>query len=291
MKMCMFPKIKTILASEVPMMLILAVAVASAMLHAQSGPKASDTANRNLSEELQQAEKYQTDTVTELKKIFEQNSEGEFGEEQEEYPFLPRKRFGINDTVALRRLPDTVLNSLRSDKDFWYANKSFQSGRNREGITLTENFFDIRRTILWILTIGGFAAFILWMLADSRVGLFRKAPRRLDGGEEETATDDIFKINYRREIDRAVLQQNYRLAIRLMYLQLLKQLADKNIIHYRQELTNFDYLMQLNSTAYYHDFQRLTRHYEYSWYGQFEVPGSAFETIRSEFENFEQQIH
>jgi hypothetical protein len=290
MKMCMFRKIKTILAPEVPMMLILAVA--SAMLHAQPDPKAPDTANRNLSENQQQAEKYQTDTVIELDKFFEEkNSEGESDEEQEESSFLPRKRFGINDTVPLRRLPDTVLNSLRSDKDFWYANRSFRSGRNREGMTLTEDFFDTRRTILWILTIGGFVAFIFWMLTDNRIGLFRKAPRRLDEGEEQPETDDIFKINYRREIDRAVSQQNYRLAIRLMYLQLLKHLADKNIIHYRQEHTNFDYLMQLNSTAYYHDFQRLTRHYEYSWYGQFEVPGSAFETIRSEFENFEQQIH
>ena len=61
-------------------------------------------------------------------------------------------------------------------------------------------------------------------------------------------TEDIFAINYQKEIDKACSKGNYRLAIRLMFLRLLKDLSEKNIIQYTQDKTNFDYLIQLHPT-------------------------------------------
>jgi len=83
---------------------------------------------------------------------------------------------------------------------------------------------------------------------------------------------------------------DYRLAIRLMFLRLLKQLSQKKIIEYKQERTNFDYLSQLHATGFYNDFFRLTRNYEYTWYGKFEVSGETFGIIKSEFENFDRKL-
>ena len=88
-----------------------------------------------------------------------------------------------------------------------------------------------------------------------------------EGKEEELATEDIFAINYQKEIDKAAQQGNYRLAVRLLFLRILKNLSQKNIIRYTQDKTNLDYLVQLHATRYYSDFFRITRNYEYSWYG------------------------
>jgi hypothetical protein len=71
-----------------------------------------------------------------------------------------------------------------------------------------------------------------------------------------------------------------------MFLQLLKNLSEKNIIQYKHDRTNFDYLSQLYATRYYEDFFRITRHYEYSWYGQFEVSPKTYQVIKKEFEDF-----
>jgi len=104
--------------------------------------------------------------------------------------------------------------------------------------------------------------------------------------------DDIFAIiNYQLELDKAAASGNYRFGVRLLYLRLLRNLADRNIINYTQDRTNFDYLAQLQPTGYYTDFFRLTRHYEYSWYGQFPLEQDKFIIIRKEFENFDKRLY
>jgi hypothetical protein len=75
-----------------------------------------------------------------------------------------------------------------------------------------------------------------------------------------------------------------------MFLRLLKSLADKNIIQYKPDRTDFDYLMQLHSTGYYDDFFRLTRNYEYSWYGQFDIDHERFSVMRKDFDNFDNKL-
>ena len=64
-----------------------------------------------------------------------------------------------------------------------------------------------------------------------------------------------------------------------MYLRLLKKMSEQKIIQYTQDRTNFDYLLQLHSTQYYNEFFRLTRNYEFTWYGQFEVDETVFRSF------------
>ena len=131
----------------------------------------------------------------------------------------------------------------------------------------------------------------MWWLAGSHAGLFRRKNKALQTtGEDELITEDIFAINYQKEIDKAEANANYRLAIRLMFLRLLKVMAEKNIIQYKQDRTNLDYLLQLHPTVYYNNFFRITRNYEYSWYGKFEVAEKAYKVIRNDFDQFDRQL-
>jgi hypothetical protein len=144
---------------------------------------------------------------------------------------------------------------------------------------------------LWLVIIGGFAAAIMWYLAGSNVGLFRRKNKYLqDTGDEQLETEDIFAINYQKEIDKAEANGNYRLAIRLMFLRLLKAMAEKNIIEYKPGRTNLDYLFHLHPTVYYNHFFRITRNYEYTWYGKFEVGEGAYQLIRNDFNQMDRQI-
>lgn len=94
------------------------------------------------------------------------------------------------------------------------------------------------QTLLWIIIVGGFAYAIMWYLMDSQVGLFRKKNvpvNNIDGMVEEMP-EDIFAIQYQQEIDKALAQGNYRLAVRIHFLRLLRNLSDKNMIQYKQEM-------------------------------------------------------
>ena len=213
--------------------------------------------------------------------------------------YFTERRFQPNgggpDSVQYRKLPDSTIKKMKADDQFWYVDYAFdkkekKKPENKESsVPLVER--DWFQTLLWMIIIGSFVAVIILYLSSSNIGLFRKASRVAAGSEEAyVETDNIFEINYQTEIDKAVANKNYRLAVRLLFLRVLKNLADKNIIHYKQDRTNFDYLLQLNSTKYYNDFFRLTRFYEYSWYGQFEIEPEKFPGIKNDFENFDRNL-
>ena len=142
-------------------------------------------------------------------------------------------------------------------------------------------------SLMLFIIIGGFAMVLIMYLSGSNAGLFRRRNKSINEEEHLPETEDIFQINYQREIDRAATAGNYRLAVRLMFLRLLKNLSQKNIIQYGHDRTNFDYLLQLSSTRYYPDFFKITRHYEYSWYGKFEISKETYAYIKDEFEKFD----
>jgi hypothetical protein len=134
-----------------------------------------------------------------------------------------------------------------------------------------------------------FLGILAWYLLQNNI-VGRKQSITAEKTGEDITAENIFDINYQKEIEKAVNAGDYRLAIRLMFLRSLKQLAQKRIIEYKQERTNFDYLSQLYSTGYYNDFFRLTRNYEYTWYGKFNVNREAFGIIKTEFENFYRKL-
>ncbi len=232
--------------------------------------------------------------------IIEQNSDDESATEPESTYFNKLNAFQP-DSFGSRDLPDSIMQKFRNEDAFWYANKIFknkkqvvteggESGRGeartyqqKEPIT-NESWF---QTLLWIIIIGGFTTFVVLYLSNSNIRIFRKTNGRIDNIDESVETDDIFAIQYQREIDKATAAGNYRLAVRLMFLRLLKHLADKNIIQYKPDRTDFDYLIQLRSTKYYPEFFRLVRTYEYSWYGKFDVSPETFAQIKTNFENFD----
>jgi hypothetical protein len=212
------------------------------------------------------------------------------------------------DSVQLRHLPDSLLNALKAGDAFNYGNKkkgaeAIEPIAGKQGNKTTTREIDPPeqrktisqagwfQTLLWILIIGGFAAFLIIWLAGSNIGIFGKKRRSIaDETNEEEITEDIFAINYQKEIDKAAASGNYRFAIRLMFLRLLKNMSERNVIRYKHDSTNMDYLLQLSNSSYYNDFFRLTRNYEYSWYGQFQVREEAYKVIRNDFDNLDRKL-
>lgn len=205
---------------------------------------------------------------------------------------------GGPDSLQYRSLPDTTIANMRADDAFWYVDAVFKKKKIEEeedsdpteGTSIGDS--SVLQTLLWLAIIGGFVAFVIIYLANSNVSVFRRRGKALlsKGGDIDVETDNIFEINYQKEIDKAIGKGNYRFAVRLMFLRLLKTLADKEIIQYKQDRTNFDYLMQLYPTRHYNDFFRLTRNYEYSWYGQFDIDHDKFSVIKHDFDSFDTKL-
>lgn len=232
--------------------------------------------------------KYEVDTVIAEDTVEEEDSDiisNEDAKEQQEY-FL-RKEFtgGFGDSLeSSRHIPDKALNELRKDKAFWYANEVFKKKQAKQEQPFTAR--PLFQTILWIVIITGFVVFLFMYLANSNISLFRRSVV-VASNEEEAEETDIFSIDYQKEIAAAIRNADYRLAVRLLFLQLLRNLSDRNIIEYKPDSTNMDYLRQLRSTNLYEGFVWLARNYEYSWYGHFAIGKEKFDLVKKEFEKFE----
>lgn len=196
--------------------------------------------------------------------------------------------------IRHREVDTSALIKLKNDKAFWYINEAPKKEVKKEQVPPPKKFESQTwlRNLLWFLVVGGFVVIIIWFLLASDIRLFRKPSMPVGSGEEvETLnTENLFDLDYNREIRKAIAAQNFRLAIRLLYLQTLKEMALREIIRFRQGRTNSDYLMQLFGTSYYKDFFRLTRSFEYAWYGRFEVSPQAFDLLQAEFSSFNQKL-
>jgi len=197
--------------------------------------------------------------------------------------------------VIERRIDTTKVAQLKNEEDFWYVNeeppkKTKHISPNKAPADPQEQTW--LRNVLWVFVVGGFIAILVWFLIASDVRLFRNVPpvsERMEEGDD-LSSENIFDIDYEDALKKSIVSGNYRLAVRLLYLQTLKDLAMRNLIQYKQERTNNDYLLQLFQTSYYREFFRLTRSFEYAWYGQFPVSAAAFSSLQREFSFFKQMI-
>ena len=197
------------------------------------------------------------------------------------------------NAVETRKVPDSVINKVREDGAYWYANVA---PSRKKDVPMEESSGQDKTDDsgsglwIWLIMIAVFVAGLIWYLASSNIRLFRKAPSTIFTAEDEQITEDIFGIDYDHQTRKAIESGNYRLATRLLYLRTLRELADLGLIDYKHEKTNSDYLLQISGKAYYKEFFRLTRDFEYTWYGKFQLSPEAFDIVQKDFESFKQKL-
>lgn len=182
-------------------------------------------------------------------------------------------------------IPDSALEDLREDDAFWYANTAPEKKKEsatrayRKPMYLQPWF----RNLVWVLIVASFTGVIMWFLVASDVRLFRKKPKALATPSGAPLPNDLFAIDYDLELQKAMDHSEYRLGVRLMYLHILRLMAEKEIILYKMERTNSEYLAEVFRTPYYKAFFNLTRSFDYVWYGNFNITEPAFKKIRQAY--------
>lgn len=181
--------------------------------------------------------------------------------------------------VSQRNADSIYIEGLRNSAAFGYVKNGIPKPEEEK---YPKKSFDFNTMWLYV-ALAAFIIFLVWYLLTSDILLLKKKKPATLAAAQEVETKDIFSIDYTAAISNAVAAKNYRLAVRLHYLQLLKMLSEKNIIQYQPDKTNFDYLLQLRPTPYYKAFFNMTRHYEYSWYGLFPIDEGQYHQIRNSF--------
>jgi hypothetical protein len=144
------------------------------------------------------------------------------------------------------------------------------------------------RTVFITLAVLVLAFFIYKLTGMNKAGLFKRAAGESVG--YSVTEEDIHSINFDLAIEQAVQNRDFRLAVRLLYLQSLKQLADKNYINWQLNKTNIAYVQELKGTKHQPVFTDLTVQFENTWYGDMPISAEGFTEVRTQFNQFNRQI-
>lgn len=102
--------------------------------------------------------------------------------------------------------------------------------------------------------------------------------------EKIVRSKDIQKL-----IKEAEKNKDYRLAIRYYFLYNLQKLDEMKIINYQPDKTNAEYKYEMGSDELRLRFGKISRFYEYIWYGDFPVSEEEFKRAQKAFLNFNNQ--
>jgi hypothetical protein len=196
----------------------------------------------------------------------------------------------------LRKVPDTTVNRFQKDEAFIYANdpaywtkaekkeeeeEDDRPGRNRVGDFLSDSTV---RTIIYII-LGVILVLIIYrIVVVNNLFMTPASRKRIEENEEpETEIDDN---SLDTKVQKAILEKNYRLAIRFMYLKTLRSLNEKGWIRYHAQGTNNEYINQVHHYGAGNEFRFLTHVYEYVWYGEFALTEEQFNKVQQSFQHF-----
>ncbi len=128
-----------------------------------------------------------------------------------------------------------------------------------------------------------------YLLGVDLVKIRNKQQAKFPGVEISDEEKILKEENIETLIKQAVSQKNYRLATRYYYLLVLKYLIDKNLLEWKPEKTNRDYVLEMKKYNFSSLFKNLTFIYDYVWYGNFAPDEDEFKRIENEFIYFKTQ--
>jgi hypothetical protein len=145
---------------------------------------------------------------------------------------------------------------------------------------------------LWYTLMGATLVFaVLKLLQVDLTKVFGRAARTLPLAYE-AGQENIHELNFTDALAQAETAGNLRLAVRLGYLELLKQLTDRDFIAWQPDKTNQTYLHELAASrpTARPAFAELTRQFEYAWYGELPVSAALYRQVRADQRQFGQQL-
>jgi len=141
----------------------------------------------------------------------------------------------------------------------------------------------------------GFLQFILIGLLIALLGfliyqLFMKTS--LDGkGKkvqvilEELAPSEIPKTELELMLERALAEGNYREAVRIYFIFIIKDLSEKEWIRWEKKKTNMSYLIEMRSRSQYDLFNEAVSVFEFVWYGNYKIEKPDFQNLEPKFKS------
>ena len=148
------------------------------------------------------------------------------------------------------------------------------------------------KSIIWLtfFFVIGYAIFKAFFSEHTQLfGKHKKAPPSPDN-DNQLQSEDVLTTDWETYLKQAMAANDIRLAVRYSYMHLLQLLQQRQYIQYRADKTNNDYYHELNNDEIRQPFRRLTRQYEFAWYGNYPVQQQAYDHYMETFNALKNRI-
>lgn len=101
--------------------------------------------------------------------------------------------------------------------------------------------------------------------------------------------DEIRENDIEKLLHEALERNDFKMAVRLYYIRLLKQLHTTGFIAWKKDKTNHDYAAELTTFTFTREFRKLMTAYELIWYGDRTPTPEEFRKLQINFNDLHRQ--
>ncbi len=142
----------------------------------------------------------------------------------------------------------------------------------------------LAQTIFFILVIG-ILGYLLFRLLSGSMG---PRDKKIEGSTTYSVLspeENIQESDLELFLQGALKQKEFKLALRIYYLMVIKELSVQQLIDWKKDKTNAEYVRELSGRQYQKEFRLITIAYERVWYGDTELKEPDFESAIPAFNN------
>jgi hypothetical protein len=189
------------------------------------------------------------------------------------------------------------LEALRRKKEFQYPDMDSAAPKDsiyfkpQQKTVERESFKGFDASIFMWLIIAVAVIAIILQLSGVNIGRLFTSGRVVKAiAHDDVTLENIHDIPYESAIRKAIQERNYTLATRLMYLQSLKLLSDKNLVVWHENKTNWQYVFELKNEKLRNSFRTITHIFEYVQYGNMPLNEEKFTIVQESFREFKKNV-
>jgi hypothetical protein len=134
-------------------------------------------------------------------------------------------------------------------------------------------------------------AFLLYKIFSGRLG-----NKNIEKDTVIVSVEDIADISQvevadlERLLKEALDVRNFKEAVRIYYVSIIHTLAGMDLIHWKKDKTNREYLSELRQSNHYTMFRDITRLFDRIWYGDVDLKEADYQQVFPRFKAFSETL-
>lgn len=141
---------------------------------------------------------------------------------------------------------------------------------------------DLLKTVV-IGSIVLLLAYLIFRLVDQNYGN-KKIINIQDHEIFENLEQHIHQVDLNDFLQQALQQGNFKLAVRIYYLIIIKKMSNSELIDWKKQKTNGEYLSEMYGKPLFENFRNSTNLFERVWYGDVEIDQDKFQVAKQLFD-------